>query len=198
MKRKTASPRVKYDPMNGHVEMPWFYFLLFLLIAFLSLGLFVLSIYVKMPQPMPSDLVACNTDFRSYDVKNMQRSLSTKLTLYADGFPHPFTLDFFEGYDTWIPDPSTLCDGRVYQVSARVNQESYGIYTITYPDGTPLLTYDDYQQGYQNSQGMAINILMVFSLLSLVFFVFGIVFTRNPNRFPTWVQKLYYKSGMLH
>lgn len=187
----------RMDPMNGHVELPWFYFLMFLLMALLCLGLFILSIDAGTPQPKPEDLTGFSVRFRSYEVRLMQKSTSTSLRLYGEADPRPFTLDFFEGYNAWIPDPAALCDGRVYQVEGREYPEFYDIYTITAPDGTPVLTYDNYRQGYQNSQGMAIILLRIFSLLGMAFFILGILFTRHPEKFPTWMARLYYKKDFL-
>ena len=183
----------KRAPTNGHVELPWFYFLLFALMAVLSAGLFALSVYSAMPHPKPEDLGVYAVRFRDYEVKLMPKSTSTSLRLYGEDDPRPFTLDFFEGFDEWIPDPARLCDGENYQVEARECPEFFDIYTITASDGTPVLTYENCLQGYQNSQGTAILVLRVASVVFFVFFVTGIVFTRHPEKFPAWVEKLYYK-----
>ena len=191
-KRKT-----KRDPMNGHVEMPWFYFLLFAMMAVLSVGLFVLSVYSAMPHPKPEDLSVFSVRFRDYEVKLMQKSTSTSLRLYGEDDPRPFILDFFEGFDSWIPDPARLCDGETYQVEARECPEFFDIYTITASDGTPVLTYENCLQGYRNSQGIAITILRIASVVFFLFFATGIAFTRHPEKFPAWVEKLYYKRDFL-
>lgn len=183
----------KKDPMNGHVEMPWFYFLTFGLMAVLSVGLVVLSVYSAMSHPKPEDLSAFSVRFRDYEVKLMPKSTSTSLRLYSEEDPRPFILDFFEGFDVWIPDPARLCDGETYQVEARECPEFFDIYTITASDGTPVLTYENCQQGYRNSQGIAIIALRVASVVCFVFFTTGIAFTRHPEKFPAWVEKLYYK-----
>ena len=187
----------KIDPMNGHVELPWFYFLTFLLMAVLCLGLFLLSIYSGTSQPKPEDLSAFSVRFQSYEVRLMQKSTSTSLRLYGEEDPRPYTLDFFEGYDTWIPDPAQLCDGNAYQVEVIENRDFYSIYTITAPNGTPILTYENHEQGYQNSQGTAILILRIFSLLGMIYFSLGILFTRHPEKYPRWMERLYYKRGIL-
>lgn len=187
----------KIDPMNGHVELPWFYFLTFLLMAVLCLGLFLLSIYSGMAQPKPEDLSVLPVRFRSYEVTLMQKSTSTSLRLYGEEDPRPYTLDFFEGYRQWIPDPAQLCDGNAYQVEVIENRDFYSIYTITAPNGTPILTYENHEQGYQNSQGTAILILRIFSLLGMIYFSLGILFTRHPEKYPRWMERLYYKRDIL-
>lgn len=187
----------KMDPMNGHVETPWFYYFTFLLMAVLCLGLFILSIYAEIPKPKPENLTALSVRFRSYEVMLMQKSTSTSLRLYGQEDPRPFVLDFFEGYHQWIPDPVQLCDGNAYQVEVIENRDFYSIYTITAPDGSPILTYENREQGYQNSQGTAILILRIFSLLGMVYFALGICFTRHPGKYPRWMERLYYKRGIL-
>ena len=186
-----------FDPMKGHVETPWFYFLVFLLMAVLCLGLFILSIYSGTPQPKPEDLTTFSVRFQSYEVRLMQKSTCTSLRLYGEEDPRPFVLDFFEGYHEWIPDPAQLCDGNDYQVEAIKHRDFYSIYTITAPDGSPILTYENHEQGYQNSQGTAILILRIFSLLGMIYFILGIRFTRHPEKFPTWMARLYYKKDFL-
>ena len=184
--------------MNGHIEMPWLYFLIFLLMAVLCLGLFLLSINAGTPQPKPENLSTLSVRFHSCEVTPMQKSTSTSLHLYGEDDSRSFVLDFFEGYHKWIPDPAQLCDGNDYQVEVIENRDFYSIYTITAPNGVPILTYENHEQGYQNSQGVAIIILRVFSLLGMMYFILGILFTRHPEKYPTWMERLYYKSGILH
>lgn len=187
----------KRSSTGTQVETPWLYVVIFGLAVVLCAGLFALAVYEEIPQPKPENLETRSLRFQSWELEHKDRSTSLQLRLYAADDPKPFTLDFFEGYDRWIPDPARLCDGRTYQVEAQVFPERCDIYAITAPDGTPILTYEDYLQGYWNSQGVYIIILQVFSLVGMIYFALGIVFTLRPEKFPCWMWRLYYKRSAL-
>ncbi len=179
------------------VETPWLYVVIFGLVTVLCAGLFALSVYTELPRPKPEGLEVFSTSFQFYELEHKDRSTSLQLRLYEEENSNPFTLDFFEGYDQWIPDPEALCDGRTYRVETQVLPESYDIYTITAPDGTPILTYEDWVAGYWHSQGVYIIILQIFSLVGMVYFILGLVFTLCPEKFPSWMWRLYYKRSAL-
>lgn len=82
-------------------------------------------------------------------------------------------------------------------MEAQVFPENYDIYTVTAPDGTPVLTYEDRVQGYWNSQGVYIIILQFFSLAGMIYFALGLIFTLRPEKFPPWMWRLYYKRSAL-
>lgn len=188
---------MKKSPKNGtmeRVELPLFHFFLFLLLALCCLGLFLLSVYAGMPRERPEGLSVLSVRFQSWAVEQMPRSISLSLRLYAQGDERPFVLDFYEGYERWIPNPGDLCDGADYQAEVMEHQDRCSLYTLTAPDGTPILTYDNYQQGYQNSQGTAIIILRVFAVFGFLFFLLGLFVIRRPDRFPNRVVRLYFRQ----
>ncbi len=194
---KKRKKEKKQQEASIRVETPWLYVVIFGLITVLCAGLFTLSVYTELPWPKPRDLEVFFVRFQDYGLEHKDRSTSLQLRLYGEENSNPFTLDFFEGYDQWFPDPGALCDGRTYQVEAQVFPENYDIYTVTAPDGTPVLTYEDRVQGYWNSQGVYIIILQFFSLAGMIYFALGLIFTLRPEKFPPWMWRLYYKRSAL-
>ncbi len=188
---------MKRHPSKRKRAGAWFYCALFSLFALLSFGLFLVAVYAGSDHPIPEDLETIPVCFDHYEIKQMRKSISTELLLYTQDDPKPFSLSFFEGYQEWIPDPEALCDGRQYEAGVREGKAVYSLYTLTTPEGQPILSYSDYQKGYQNSQGPAIVVLKIFSILGTVYFLGGILFVLNPQRFPQWVCKLYFDKGMI-
>lgn len=169
------------------------YFAAFALFALLCGGLFALFLYTGMPQAKPEGLISSTLHFTSWDTKQMNRSASISLQLYAAEDQRPFALNFYEGYQEWIPNPQELCDGAAYQAEVLDCGDFWELCTITALDGTPVLTYENYQQGYQNSMRAARMILGAFSAFGFFFYLTGMCVAHCPNRFPRRMVRLYFK-----
>jgi len=194
---KVGSIKMKRHPSKRKQTSCWFYCILFGLFALLSFGLFLLAVYSGSDHPIPEDLETVPVYFDHYEIKQMRKSISTELLLYTQSNPKPISLSFYEGYQEWIPDPWLLCDGRQYEAGVCEGKAVYSLYTLAAPDGQIILSYSDYQKGYQNSQGTAIVLLKVISILGTLYFLGGVIFALNPKKYPKWVCKLYFEKGKL-
>ena len=183
-----------YDPMNGNLDTPWLYFIIyFLLFAFSVFFIPFLIINVLMPADgkLPTDTTEFRTSFISW---NITRDSSGTLLLYAPDDEMPFSIDQLYGFEVPLPEPDSLCSGESYIVVARDGEKEHFVYTLASDDGTPILTAYDCDVAYRNTQRGASFIIIIFLVLFILTGIFGILVGRNPESYPHWFRKLFYQD----
>ncbi len=182
----------KWDPMNGHIEYPWFYFILWIVLALFCVGFTVLAVYCLTVETKPEELTAHTVTFTDYKMDEHGKDL----LLYAPGYEKPFRIGYYEDYADPCITPEALCAGETY--TAYTQRENGGsIYRLTDGHGADLITMEQERSIYRSRQMPAFILMLIMSPLGVVFSIFGIFITRNPQKYPDWVKKLYYKEGYL-
>jgi hypothetical protein len=180
----------KWDPMNGHLENPWFYFILWLFLGFACAALPVLVLFGMISETDPSEIVIHDVQFCFYEVDG------GSLLLYAEGEEKPYEIGYFQHYGEALPAPEALCSGEKYSVGV-VGNHRY-VKCLTGSDGTKYITLETERQVYRDSQRIAFWILCLVAPIGVYSCYLGIAVARNPERYSKKVRRLFYKDGYLH
>lgn len=180
----------KWDPMNGHLDYPWFYFIVWITMALFCIGMPVLFAYTMTTETDVSEMIIKEVRFYSY------KKEKESLLLYAEGREDPYEIDYFQSYGQALPSPEVLCNGELYYVGT-IGARRY-IKSLTSPDGTQLITPETAQQVYRDNQKVAGLILCLLSPFGVYFCYKGIAVARHPERYSDKVRRRYYKDGYLH
>lgn len=188
--RASTSYRRKWDPMNGHLDSPWFYFLLWITVGLICVALPVFAVVSMTSESDPADIVVHDVRFSAYEVDGKT------LKLYVDGDEKPYEIAYFRDYGESLPEPEVLCGGAVYAVG--VEGAGRFVRSLTGTDGTRYITPQPEREIYRDRQRPAAWTLGVCSVLGLTFCCFGIAVARHPERYSPKVRRLFYKDRVLH
>lgn len=186
----SASFNRKWDPMNGHLEYPWVYFVLWIVIGLFCVALPVFMVLIMTSETDPADIVVHNVQFSSYKVED------GSLKLYAEGEEDPFEIGYYKNYGEILPDPEVLCNGETYYVG--VEGERHYVKSLMGTNGTQYITLESERQVYRDSQRIAVWIICAISPIGVCFCYLGIAVARNPERYSQKIRRLFYKDGYLH
>ena len=185
--------RKRRDPMNGNLDTPWLYLIIYLFIALFSAALLFLPVYVLQPagDTPPADAFEIRTSFTSW--KQTREDQGT-LKLFAPGEEKPFTVSWLDGLETPLPDSDTLCSGETYTLTVREGEEEYWIYAIRDRENQPILSVRDRNNAYRNSQRIYCVFLELFAAAGLFVGIFGILVGRHPESYSHSFRKLFYRD----
>ena len=186
----STSFRRKWDPMNGHLDYPWPYFILWVTMGLFCAALPVFMFFVMTSETDPSDIVIHDVQFCAYEIDD------GSLMLYVEGEEQPYEIGYFQNYGEVLPAPEVLCSGEAYSVGV-VGDRRY-VKSLTGSDGTKYITLETERQAYRDSQRVAVWILCVVAPIGVYFCYLGIAVARNPERYSKKVRRLFYKDGYLH
>jgi len=187
--RHVSSFKPKWDPMNGHMEHPWGYFILWVAVGLLCASFPVLVLYSMTTETDPSEISVCNVEFHRYSVDG------ESLMLYPVGEQQPYEIADYKDYGEILPSPETLCSGERYAVGVQGNSRS--ISTLTGADGFRYITLESERQVYRDNQSPWAWIITVASVAGVYFCYLGIAVARHPERYSKFVRRLFYKDGYL-
>ncbi len=182
----------RWDPMNGHIEYPWFYFIMWIVLALFCVAFTVLPVYCLTVETTPEELTAHTVTFTDYKTDEYGKDL----LLYAPGYEKPFRIQYYADYRDIRITPEALCAGGSYTVYT-MRENGGGIHRLTDGRGADLITLEQERSIYRSRQMPAFILMLILSPLGVVFCIFGIFVTRNPEKYPDWLKKLYYKEGYL-
>lgn len=180
----------KRDPMNGHLDHPWFYFTLWIIMGLFCVSLPVLVFVVMTSKTDPAEINVRNIQFSSYEIDD------DALLLYVEGKEEPYRISYYKYHGEALPAPEMLCSGEVFAVGVEGNR--YSVKSLTGADGTKYITLESERQAYRDSQKVACWILCLVSPIGIYFCYLGIAVARNPDRYSARVRSLFYKDGFLH
>ncbi len=185
--------RKRQDPMNGNLDTPWLYLILWLFMIVCGFCTFYAPIYVLQPADpeLPEDAVMITTSFTAGEATGEQQGT---IRLTAPGFDKPFTLEYVDGFEVPVPSCEAFCSGERYTVAVREGKIEYWIKALWGPDGTQILSAYDCNTAYRNTQIFACILLPVFGVLWILFGVFGILVGRHPENYSHRVRKLFYQD----
>ena len=192
-KKKLPLLSRKRDPMNGNLDTPWLYLILYLFMILSCVAFLLLPVYLLQPadDTPPKDAIELRTSFSSWEYTREEQGT---LILYAPGEEKPFTLSWLDGLEAPLPDSDTLCSGETYTLTVREGEEEYWIYAIRDRENQPILSVRDRNNAYRNSQRIYCVFLELFAAAGLFVGIFGILVGRNPKRYPHWFRKLFYQD----
>lgn len=179
----------KWDPMNGHVDYPWFYFILWIVMGLLSIVLAVLAIYSVTVDTDPAKLVTQPVQFCGYD------TYDGTLRLYVEGKEDPYLIEYYEDYGEALPSPEQLCDGKTYTIGTGKNSRSLDL--LQDENGKVHITPERERQIYRDHQSIAAWCGACGMVLMAWFCYMGIAVARHPERYSEKVRRLFYKDGYL-
>lgn len=184
----------KKDPMNGNLDAPWLYFILFLFEIAVSIFMICLSISFLWPadDSLPDDTVEICTSFSSYEYTKKDDGT---LLLHTESSEKPFSLSYLSEYDVPVPSPEELCSGENYTVIIREGKRENWIYSLLTADRQPIITAYDYNTAYRNSGFVACILLIIFGVIGIAIGILGILVGRHPERFPVWFYQLFYRDS---
>ena len=186
----STSFKRKWDPMNGHIDYPWFYFSLWVFLGLICVATPIMIAVSMTGETDPADVTMYRVTFTEYEVDG------SELHLYAEGEDVPFIIDYYQNYGDVLPSPEQLCDGHTYLVGT-TGKGQYVKY-LSDESGGEYITYETERQVYRDSQRGASLFLGIFSLLGVAFCYYGIAVARNPERYSDRFRRLFYKDGYLH
>lgn len=187
--RWVPSKERKRDPMNGNLEHPWGYFILVIVMIIGCIALTAMLWYSMLADTDPADVVIREVQFTDYEIRE------GSLLLSVQGQERPFRIDYYKDYEAILPTPEELCNGQKFLVG--VEKGYYDICNLTMADGTDLITLEMERQVYRNQNRVPVWIITLFSALGVWICYMMIAVARNPERYPTWVRRLIYKSTTL-
>lgn len=177
------------DPMNGNLDHPWGYFILAIVMMVGCIAIAALGWYSITAEIDPADVTIREVQFTDCQVREGD------LLLSVQGEERPFRIDYYEEYEEVLPSREELCNGQKFLMG--VEKGSYGICILTMSDGTELITMEMERQVYRDRNRVAVWVLTVFSVLGVWGCYMMIAVARNPERYPTWVRRLFYRSTTL-
>lgn len=184
----------KKDPLNGNLDTPWLYLVVYVFILAGGIFMSILSVSGLRPakDELPADAVELRTVFSSYE---RTKKDSGTLVLYAPGYDKPFSISWLSGYRDHAPDPDTLCNGEDYILSVREGKQEYWIHAISTADHRSILSAYDCNTAYRNTQYVACILLLLIAMPSFTFGLFGILVGRHPERYSRRFRRLFYKDS---
>jgi len=180
----------RFDPMNGHVDHPWFYFFLWIAMALMCLAMVVFPIISINKQIDPSKVTPHITAFSHYEIDDGD------LLLFTSDGKTKFTLSRYRDYGDAIPTPEVFVSGEIYQIGT-TGTNNY-IRSLADLEGKTYITFELERQIYRDSQQGAVIFLSVFGIVGAVFSYFGIAVARHPHKYSKKFRQLFYKDGVLH
>lgn len=187
--RHVPAFKLKWDPMNGHMEHPWGYFILWVAVGLLCASFPALVFYSMTAEPDPSEINVYNAEFHRYSVDG------ESLMLYPVGEEQPYEIADYKDYGENLPSPETLCSGERYAVGVQGNSRS--ISTLTGADGFRYITLELERQVYRDNQRPWAWLICVASVVGVYCCYLGIAVARHPERYSEFVRRLFYKDGYL-
>jgi len=187
--RHVPAFKQKWDPMNGHLEHPWVYFIIFVVLGLLSVALPVLVFYSMTAETDPSEISVRSVEFCRYSVDK------ESLMLYVAGEEQPYEITDFKDYGEILPSPEMLCSGEQYSVG--VQGDSHDIRSLTGADGFKYITLESERQVYRDNQRSAAWFLGIAGVVCLFISYMGIAVARHPERYSEFVRRMFYKEGVL-
>ena len=180
----------KWDPMNGHVDYPWFYLILWIVIGLFAVAMAVMAVYSITVATDPSRIITEAVQFSGYDIS------SGSLRLYIEGKEDPYLIDYYEDYGEGLPTPEQLCSGQVYIIGTKKN----GRYLCSLADtkGQVYITPELERQIYRDNQRFAVWVIVAATPFTVWFCYMGIAVARHPERYSEKVRRLFYKDYFLH
>ncbi len=177
------------DPMNGHIEYPWLYFTIWIFLIVGSIAIPALCMYSMTVETDLADLTVQTVEFSRYD------TYEGTLRLYT-AEEEQYRISFYQDYGSVLPAPEQLCNGQPYQVYTE--EDSRYIKGLRDDRGKDLITPQLERQVYRDSQRGAVILILVLSPLGIVYGILGILIARNPDKYPYWLQRLFYKKNVLY
>ena len=187
--RHVPAFKPKWDPMNGHLEHPWGYFILWITLGLACIAFALLMLFVMTGETDPADVTVRSVQFSRYDVDD------ESLLLYVDGEERPYEIGYYKDYGEILPSPEAFCNGRPYTVG--VEAGSHYIVTLTGADDFKYITLESERQVYRDNQRFALVIILLTSVLGVFFSYLGIAVARHPERYSKFVRRMFYKEGTL-
>lgn len=180
----------RWDPMNGHLDYPWLYFILWIVMIAICLGIPGIAIWAVCEGPNTAPLELRQVQFVRHDAQNQA------VGLYMMSEEEPLLADWYLHYEPSLPDPDVFCNGELWTVGTEAGSR-YILYLAS-SDGTEYITPVREYEAYRSSQLPAVWILCAVCPVGVIFSIFGILVGRNPDRFSQRVRRMYYKDGYLH
>lgn len=187
--RHVPAFKPKWDPMNGHMEHPWGYFILWVVMGLFCASFPVLVLYSMTAEPDPSEISVRSVEFCRYSVDY------ESLMLYAAGEERPYEIANYKDYGEILPSPEVLCSGGKYSVG--VQGDSRCVSSLTDADGFRYITLESERQVYRDNQRPIAWVISIASVVGVFFCYMGIAVARHPERYSEFVRRLFYKDGYL-
>lgn len=179
----------KHDPMNGNLEHPWGYFILAIAVMIGCIAMMGIVWYSMLVDTDPSNVVIHEVQFSNYEIRQGD------LLLSVEGQERPFRIDYYKDYEPILPTPEQMCNGQKFLVG--VEDGYWCICSLTTPDGTELITLEMERQVYRDRNRVAVWLLTIMFLFGVWTCYMMIAVARNPERYPTWVRRLFYRPTTL-
>lgn len=191
-KRLPVSSKLRrgWDPMNGHLDHPWGYFILWIVLGLFCAALPFFMLFVMTTETDPSEVAFYDVQFSNYEVDG------ETLRLYVEGVELPYEIDYYRDYGEVLPTPETLCSGGTYRVG--VTKGHRNVKSLTGEQGRSHITFETERQVYRDNQRVPAWILAIAGVVGVYFSYMGIAVARDPERYSKWVQRLFYRDGYLH
>ena len=186
--RPLPKVRLRRDPMNGHLEEPWVYLVLWLLLMAIAVSMIGTLTYLLLHVPPREKLQTVQTAFRAGEVK------SEELYLAADSPEGTYCLERYDRYEN-LPEPSFFSSGETFTLGMKPDRED--ILLLVGEDGTEYVTPELWLRAYQTESLIPFVLLMLFCAFGFAFSCFGIAVTRHPERYSPRFRRLFYQDGML-
>lgn len=188
--KRVPSIKRKWDPMNGHIDHPWGYFCLWVLVGVFCAALPILIVYSMTSVTDPAKVTMRSAVFTNYEI------LGDELCLYAEDGTTSFLIDHYQSYGDALPAPEELCRGESYIIGT-TGKKNY-VKCLSDEFGRDYITFETERKVYRDNQRVATWFSGVFSILGIVFCYFGIAVARHPERYSDRFRRLFYKDGVLY
>jgi len=180
--------RAGWDPMNGNLENPWLYFVIYAFLAVLTAAIFGLILYSMNAKTDISELEVRNATFSEYKIDGED------LILYSNEYEMPFEIDYYKSYGEVFSEPQSFCDGKSYELYVTEGSYFYFIYSMTDKENIEFITIKSQHQVYVKNNIIPAYIMGVFCVGCFVFAIMGIIVARNPDKFSIKVKRMFYKD----
>ncbi|MBR5474372.1 MAG: hypothetical protein IKU83_03065 [Lachnospiraceae bacterium] len=180
--------RCRWDPMNGHVDHPWFFFITYLALGLSCIVMLILIAFALFYNYDVSEIEKYNTIFLKYEIEKKD------LRLYNEN--ETVVIFDYETYGNQFPSPEQLCSGEMYLVGHL--KERDGVVSLEGANGEIYITPEMERQIYREKEAPIGIALIIMLLVFAINCWLAIVVGRNPDRYSEKLKRRFYQEGILH
>ena len=178
----------RWDPMKGNLDHPWAYFVVFVALMLFALILPIMYYYSMNVETDPKVL-------QYHDVFIMDcQEQEGELVFYTQDPEITYKLSYWEDYEDFWTESQPTNKGKNFRIGTK-GDHSYICY-LADEEGNIFVTPERERQVYRENQRPFGVFLWVLSPSLLWVGYMGIAVGRNPDRYPKWLRRLFYKDSV--
>ena len=178
----------KWDPMNGNMDYPWIFFVLFCFLLLCGISLPILYLYGMNVETDPAQIC-----YRTVFITDCQEE-DGELVFYTDDPQVTYTVSYWEDYGRFWPQSKRFHGGNPFYIGTK--GDSQNIRYMADMEGNIYVTPETEREVYRENQAPFATPVWIFSLTMFLIGYLGIAIGRDPQKYPRWLRRLIYKDSV--